>query len=106
MPEIAPAALLNFFIYLSIPFIFAVLAKYFKLPSVVGYLIGGVLLGNLAGSLISREIINEFAYFGIILLLFTVGLEINFERMFALKRFIFLGGLFQISITIFVITVI
>lgn len=100
MPEIPATAFFNFFIYLTIPFIFAYVAKYLKIPPVVGYMIGGVILGNLFGSLISKDVINEFAFFGIVLLLFAVGLETNFERMFALKRFIFIGGLLQILLSI------
>lgn len=101
MPDIPVSTFFNFFVYLSIPFVFAAAAKYFRLPSVIGYMIGGVILGNFFGNLISREVINQFAYFGIILLLFTVGLEVNFDRMINLKKFIIIGGFLQVAVTIF-----
>lgn len=105
MPEIPVATFFNFFVYLSIPFVFATVSKLLKLPSVIGYMIGGVVLGNLANSFISKEIINQFAFFGIMLLLFTVGLEINFSRMLTLKKFILIGGSIQILLSIVFIAI-
>lgn len=103
MPEIPVSTFLNFFVYLSIPFFFAAIAKYFKFPSVIGYMIGGVILGNFFANLISKDVINQFAYLGILLLLFTVGLEVNFVRMLSLKKYIIIGGLLQITVSIIVI---
>lgn len=105
MPEIPALTFLNFFVYLSIPFIFAALAKWFKLSPVVGYMIGGVVIGNLTNTLIDQEIIRQYAFLGIILLLFTVGLEINFSRMLTLKKFIIIGGFFQLIFSIAVIAI-
>ncbi|KKQ01456.1 MAG: hypothetical protein US11_C0008G0013 [Candidatus Roizmanbacteria bacterium GW2011_GWA2_36_23] len=100
MSDIPISSLFNFFIFLFIPFIFGYLAKRFKISPIVGYIVGGLVVGNLFKDIVSAGIINNFAYFGIILLLFTVGLEINFAHLLRLKKFIIIGGFLQIFISI------
>jgi len=106
MSEIPASMLFNFCLFLTIPFIFALILKRFKISPVVGYILGGLFLGNLFDTTFSRQVINNFAYFGIILLIFTIGLEINFDRLIALKKFIVLGGTLQILLSIILITLI
>lgn len=103
MAEISSITLFNFFFFLLIPFFFGYLAKKLKINPVVGYLFGGLVLGNLFKEIVSQEIFYNFAYFGIILLLFTVGLEINFDQILSLKKFIIIGGIFQLLLSIFFI---
>lgn len=105
MTEVSSQVLLNFSIFLSLTFLFALIAKKIRVSPVVGYIISGLFLGNILQGIYSKEIINNFAYFGIILLLFTVGLEINFTRLLTLKKFIILGGTLQIVLSIVFITI-
>ncbi len=105
MFEIAPPVFLNAFIYLSIPFVFGFVFKKFNLSPIVGYIVAGIVVGNFFSNLISREIINNFAFFGIILLLFTIGLEINFEKILILKKFIITGGFLQVVLSIFFLSI-
>jgi CPA2 family monovalent cation:H+ antiporter-2 len=74
--------------------------------SLIGYIIAGVIIGNAFTGLIPEDAINEFANIGIILLLFMVGLEINFERLLVFKKFIVIGGLLQVVLSIFFITLV
>lgn len=104
MGVIPAATFLNFFIYLLIPFLLGFVAKKFRIPPIIGYIIGGIALGNIFQGLISPELINNFAYFGIILLLFTVGLDVNLEKLFLLKKYIIIGGIIQIVISAVAIT--
>jgi Kef-type K+ transport system membrane component KefB len=60
----------------------------FKQPAVLGELVGGILVGNLAwlgltsvGLLKTNEVINSLAEIGVIILLFEVGLESNLGEM-------------------------
>ncbi|MCX7956218.1 MAG: cation:proton antiporter [Patescibacteria group bacterium] len=107
MAEIDFYLVFNFFIFLFIPFIFAFLAKKIKISPIVGYIFGGLIFGSLFNNnLPSNEIIKNFAYFGILLLLFTVGLEINFSRILSFKKIILLAGSFQIILSIIFITLI
>ena len=105
MGEIPLANFINFFIYLFIPFLFGFLAKKIKISPIVGYIIGGIALGNLFQGIISPEIINNIAFIGIILLLFTVGIDVNIQKLFILKRFILFGGLLQLLLTILFIAI-
>lgn len=62
-------------------------------------MLGGIILANFFGGILSREAMNGFAYFGILLLMFTVGLETQFSRMLSLKRFVIYGGILQLSLS-------
>jgi len=104
MTEIPTTTVLNFTLFLGIPFLTAFLFQKAKISSVVGYLIGGVILVNFFGLFFSLETINNLAYLGIVFLLFTIGLELNFSRLLSLKRFIILGGSLQLLFSIFFIT--
>ncbi len=103
MGEIELKILLDFFVFLTIPFLFALGAKKINLPPVLGYILGGVFFGNFLGSFSNQEAIKNFAYFGILLLLFTVGLETNFSRLLSYKKIIFIAGGLQILLSIFFI---
>ncbi len=103
MGEIPLSLVFNFFIFLSLPFLFAALLKKVKLPPLVGYTIGGLVFGNIVSSIPAQEAIKNFAYFGILLLLFTIGLETNFSRILSLKKIILLGGSLQILISILLV---
>lgn len=103
MGEGSAATFVNFFIYLLIPFVLGFVAKKARISPLIGYIAGGVVLGNFARNLISPEIINNFALFGIILLLFTIGLDVNLGKLSVLKKYIIFGGIIQIILTALVV---
>lgn len=105
MSEISSSLFLNILIFLGVPFIFGYALKKINISPILGYLIAGIAMGTFVENLISKEIINNFAYFGILLLLFTIGLEVNFEKILNLRRFIVAGGILQILFSILVIGV-
>jgi len=100
MVEIPSATLFNFFIFLLIPFLGGYVAKKLKISPIVGYIVGGLVLGNVFSGVISKDTVNQFAYFGIIFLLFTLGLEVNFSQILRLRRFIVFGGVLQLVLSI------
>lgn len=103
MHDVAPSFFLNIFAYLFIPFLCAYLARKIKAPPIIGYIVGGIILGNAFNGMLSKTALGDFAYVGIILLLFTVGLEVHLGKMMALKKFIVLGGILQIGLsTVFI----
>jgi Kef-type K+ transport system membrane component KefB len=86
---------LQLFIILFAARLFGELAAKFKIPSVIGELFAGVLLGPSLLNLIEpTEVIKLLAEIGIILLLFEVGLETNFTRLkeTGIKPFIVAAG--------------
>lgn len=72
-----------------------------KVPSIVGFLIAGIILGphgfRLIGSVHEVEI---FAEIGVILLMFTIGLEFSLGNLLLLRRAVVGGGLLQVLLTI------
>ncbi len=76
------------------------LAKRFGLGSVLGYLLAGVVVGPWVLNLShDEEKILHFAEFGVVLLLFVIGLELQPSRLWRMRRSVFgLGGL-QVSLT-------
>lgn len=103
MGDISPNIIFNFFLFLCVPFALAAVSKKAKISPLIGYIVGGLVLGNLFPELTGTDTIKNFAYFGIVLLLFTVGLETNFNRLLTLKKYIFLGGGLQIGFSILAI---
>ena len=72
----------------------------FGIPSIVGFLIAGILLGPHGLELIKDvHLVEIFAEIGVVLLLFTIGLEFSLKKMLALRKTIFAGGMLQVLIT-------
>ena len=64
-----------------------------KLPPIVGFLITGVLCGPYGFGLIQNEHdVEALAEVGVILLLFTVGIEFSIQQLVRLRGFLFIGG--------------
>jgi CPA2 family monovalent cation:H+ antiporter-2 len=85
----------------SLPIIF--LFKKINLPSIVGFLISGMIIGPYGFKLIkSVNQIEAMAEVGIILLLFTIGLELSFTQMLKMKKFVFVVGGLQVLLTILI----
>jgi monovalent cation:proton antiporter-2 (CPA2) family protein len=76
-----------------------------KLGAVLGYLVAGMAIGPWGLRLISDpQTVLGFAEFGVVLLLFLVGLELNAKRVWALRRSIFGLGTVQVLLTIAAVT--
>jgi len=93
------------FIYLLAAVIAVPLAKKWGLGSVLGYLIAGIIIGPWGMGIISEvENILHFAEFGVVLLLFLIGLELNPQLLWKMRiPIIGLGGA-QVVITASLIT--
>ncbi|MCR9218782.1 MAG: monovalent cation:proton antiporter-2 (CPA2) family protein [Alphaproteobacteria bacterium] len=71
-----------------------------KLGSILGYLAAGAVLGPAGLAVIDNaENVLNFAEFGVVLLLFVIGLELKPSRLWSLKRDIFGLGMLQVMIT-------
>lgn len=78
--------LLNAVIYLAAAVIAIPIAKRFGLGSVLGYLIAGIVIGPWGLKLIADvEAILHFSEFGVVLLLFVIGLELNPRRLWQMR---------------------
>ncbi len=99
MGELPASLFFNASMFLFVPLVIAYIFKKNKISPIVGYMLGGIVLSNFFGKFTNHQSLDSFAYFGILLLMFAVGLETQFDRMLALKRYIFLGGLLQITLS-------
>lgn len=72
-----------------------------RILPIVGFLISGVVIGpNALGVIQDPALIDSMAEIGIVLLLFTLGIEFSLERVWRIKRAIFAGGGMQLGLTI------
>ena len=95
--EHAPAWLINTLIYLSAAVIAVPLSKKLGLGSIIGYLAAGMAIGPWGLGLITNvQDILHFAEFGVVLMLFLVGLELEPKRLWSLRRPIFGWGSAQV----------
>ncbi len=71
-----------------------------KIPTLVGYLLTGILAGPHLLSLVSDEHqIELLAEIGVALLLFTIGMEFSLKHLLRIRRIVFFGGFLQVFLT-------
>lgn len=76
----------------------------FSVPSIVGFLIAGIIVGPYGFKLISDiKQVELLAEIGVVLLMFTIGLEFSIKRLLSLKKAVFRGGFAQILLTTIVV---
>lgn len=96
-------------IYFAAAIVMVPLFKRIGLGSILGYLAAGILIGPAGFALIGNvEHTLHFAEFGVVLLLFIIGLELQPSRLWALKKPIFLLGglqLFASCVLIFLVAI-
>lgn len=96
--EHAPAWLTSSLIYLSAAVVMVPLSRALGLGSIIGYLVAGIAIGPWGLGLVSRvEDVLHFAEFGVVLMLFLVGLELEPQRLWNLRRSIFGWGTAQVA---------
>ena len=78
-----------------------IVCNFFKIPHLVGYLITGIILSPKSTDILNQASeVEAFAEIGVILLLFTIGLEFSFSNLKKIKKYILLGGGLQVLLTI------
>ena len=75
------------------------LFRILRAPSIIGFLVTGLLLGPSGFSLIPHEDVSVLAELGLVLLLFTVGLELSPEPLIRTGRRLVLAGGLQLIVT-------
>ncbi|MET0855175.1 MAG: cation:proton antiporter, partial [Telluria sp.] len=85
--------LTNAVVYLAAAVVAVPIAKRFGMGAVLGYLLAGVIIGPWGLRLITEvEDILHFSEFGVVLLLFIIGLELEPDRRWSMRRPIFGWG--------------
>ena len=97
----------NIFLQILIIFGFTILVSYisalFRFPIIISFILSGVLIGPNGFRFISHSsLIDNMAEIGLAMLLFTIGLEFNKEKIKNVRRYFFLGGSIQVLLTVLV----
>ena len=71
-----------------------------RIPTIVGYLLTGIIAGPYLMKLISgKHEIEIMAEIGVVLLLFSIGLEFSLKHLLKIRKIVFLGGFIQVFLT-------
>ena len=86
---------------LTISVVIAYLCYRIHIVPIAGFLIAGVIIGPSALGLVQDpDLINNLAEIGVILLLFSIGVEFSLEKLARIKRIVLWGGSLQVGITL------
>ena len=97
--------LFDLVIILSISAISLYVSSRLNLPSILAFLVAGVLVGPHGVELISTiSEVNAMAEIGILLLLFSIGIEFSLEKLMRSKLYVLVGGGVQVLLSILVFT--
>jgi CPA2 family monovalent cation:H+ antiporter-2 len=97
----------DLFIIFGVSAIVVFLLGKFNIPSIIGFLVAGVILGPHGfGFIEDVHQVELLAEIGVILLMFTIGLEFSLKHLMNLRTAVLGGGFTQVSLTIIVTAVI
>ncbi len=91
--------LLQITIFLGAALLIVPLGKRFGIATVLGYLFTGILLYSVLNIASDANAIMHLAEFGVILLMFIIGLELRPQRLWEMRHSIFVMGSMQVVIT-------
>src|SRR6476469_6057585 len=88
-------------VYLLAAVLGVVVCRSLRLPPMLGYLVVGVLIGpNALGLGQNADGVRHLGEFGVVFLMFVIGLEFNLPKLRAMRQHVFGLGLFQVVLTI------
>ncbi len=77
------------------------LCRTLRVPGLIGYVVAGLALGPHAlGAVSDQDEIGRLAEFGVVFLMFSIGLEFSLARLLSMRRMVFGLGLAQVGLTI------
>ncbi|MBN9317118.1 MAG: cation:proton antiporter [Devosia sp.] len=98
--------LLAIFVLLAATVLLVPLFKWLGLGTILGYLAAGVLIGPYGLSLVSdTEVIHQAAEFGVVMMLFLIGLEVDGSELWRMRNKVFGLGFTQMVATSIVIAI-
>jgi len=94
-------------LYLLSAVLGVVVFRFLKLPPMLGYLVVGVLIGPNALALAGDSSgVRHLGEFGVVFLMFVIGLEFNLPKLRSMRQHVFGLGLFQVALTMVCATLI
>ena len=92
-------------IVLGCSLVMLMLGRKLRIPAIICYFIAGIIIGPYCFGIISSQAqIQILADLGVILLMFTIGLEIPLKNLLAMKKIVLIGGTLQLVLTAGVVT--
>jgi len=89
----------------SLAIVIILVFQKFRIPSVIGLIVTGIILGPSGFNVVhDSEMISILAELGVVLLLFTIGLEFSLEELNRLKKIVVFGGIAQMVLTMIAIS--
>jgi CPA2 family monovalent cation:H+ antiporter-2 len=99
-------SLISVLILLAAAVIAVALCRALKLPALVGYLVTGLALGPYTlGFFANREETQRLAEFGVVFLMFSIGLEFSLGKLRSMRRVVFGLGAAQVASTVLLVVV-
>ncbi len=96
--------LLVIFLTLSVATVLNIVLRKFGISHIIGYIITGTMISYIFGfnglDIRSLDLIGEF---GIVFLMFTIGLELSLSKIKKMKEILLVNGLLQVSLSVIVI---
>lgn len=97
----ATGGLASILLLLAITVVAVLILRHLRLPAALGYLLTGVFVGpHILGWVHNTATVRGLAEFGIVFLLFTIGLEFSLPRLVAMRREVFLLGGIQVVVSL------
>ncbi len=98
--------LLAIFLTLALASVFNIVLKRFGISHIIGYIFTGTAISYLFGfngtDIVTLDVIGEF---GIVFLMFTIGLELSFHKIRKMKELLLVNGVLQVTLSVAVIFV-
>ena len=94
-------AILYISIALGLSTVLNIVLKHYGISQIIGYILTGTVIGYAfgTGGDSHNRFLDDIGEFGIVFLMFTIGLEISLAKMNSMKLFIFGNGLMQVTLT-------
>lgn len=73
--------------------------KKFKVPTIIGYILTGLIISIIFNLKSSYDTLTHIAEFGVVFLMFTIGLEFSLSHLKTMKKEVFFNGILQVLLT-------
>ncbi|HIJ96879.1 MAG TPA: sodium:proton exchanger [Desulfuromonadales bacterium] len=84
-----------------------IIFRQFKIPSIIGFLVTGIIAGPHAlGFVKNIQEVEQMAEIGVVLLLFTIGIEFSLKELLRIRHLVLWGGGLQVGLTIALVALI
>ncbi|MDD4126348.1 MAG: cation:proton antiporter, partial [Methanomicrobium sp.] len=87
------------FIVLACALAVIFIGRRMNMPMIIGYFLTGIIVGPFFLGLVTEDQVSILADLGIILLMFTIGLEISLKNLIAMKKKVLISGGLQLILT-------